>query len=269
MQKTSLRKWLRENRRQIERDLAGSSWHRYISAATYAQYRVAIPLMRRYVRGETIDLGCGESPFQPFLTESVTAYHTLDLFSPPGKVTHVGDIQDMSMIPDGRYDSAICLQVLEHVPDPHKAMREAYRILKPGGVMVVSVPHLSRLHDEPLDYYRFTMYGVRQLYERAGFGVVEIQRKAGLFSFLGHQVSSVILSAMWPLPGLRWVAWFLNAAFLLYPCYGLDRLLCRSDVLALGYVAVGQKPAVAGQGATVVSSEVTVAGKKPESAICA
>ena len=254
-----LRDWLRENRRRMERDLAGSSWHRYISAATYAQYRAAVPFLRRYVWGETIDLGCGESPFRVLLPEAVTTYHTLDLFSPAGEVTYVGDIQDMSMIPDGRYDSALCFQVLEHVPDPHKAMCEAYRILKPGGVMVVSVPHLSRLHDEPHDYHRFTVYGVRRLFERAGFTVVAIRRKAGLFSFLGHQASSVLLSAVWPVPGLRQIAWFLNAAFLLYPCYGLDRLFCRSDVLALGYVAVGQKPGAAAREAAAADQGANVA----------
>ena len=43
--------------------------------------------------------------------------------------------------PDAHFDAAVCLDVLEHVPDPAAAVAELARVLRPGGVAVVSVPH--------------------------------------------------------------------------------------------------------------------------------
>jgi len=182
-------------------------------------------------------------PFKELLAEKVTTYHTLDLWPRSEKVTYVGDIQDMSMISTGSYDAAMCLEVLEHVPDPFQAAGEIFRILKPGGTVVVSVPHLSRLHDEPHDYSRFTIHGLRHLLQSTGLEVLEIQKKGGLLSFLGHQVSTILLSAVWPVPGLRQVMWFLNKWLVTRPCHRIDDLFDHSGILALGYVGVARKPA--------------------------
>jgi SAM-dependent methyltransferase len=181
-------------------------------------------------------------PFKAMIRDEVTAYHTLDLWPRSEDTTYVGDIQDMHMIEDERYDAALCFEVLEHISNPGRAVREIYRILRPGGVAIISVPHLSRLHDEPHDYYRFTKYGLRHLFEAAGFVVTDIKEKGGLFSFLGHQASTLLLAALWPIPGLRQLAWFFNKWLLTWPCYGLDRVSQRSGIFALGYVSIIHKP---------------------------
>ncbi len=232
---------LRISRARIEESLARSPERRFLSAAFLAQYLTLAPVMQRYMRGRVIDLGCGTMPFKDLLGDEVTSYDTLDIAPRSELTTYVGDIQDMEMVRDGSYDSALCLEVLEHVPSPQRAVREVHRILNGGGHAIFSVPHLSRLHDEPDDYYRFTKYGLRHLLETAGFEVLELVEKGGLAAFLGHQVSTLLLSAAWPFPGLRQLAWLLNKWLITWPCYGLDRLTSRSGVFALGYVGLAQK----------------------------
>jgi SAM-dependent methyltransferase len=69
-------------------------------------------------------------------------------------------------------DIVFCEQVLEHTPDPQRAVDNIYALLRPGGFAVISVPFLVRVHNEPSDYWRFTPAGLRVLVERAGFEVV-------------------------------------------------------------------------------------------------
>ncbi len=237
-----MKDWLQTTRKRIEKDLSNSSEQRYFSSSLYSQYHTVVPLIQRYVQGKTIDLGCGLMPFKNYLTNRVTTYHTLDLWPQSNKVTYVEDIQDMSTVPTASYDSAICFEVLEHIPDPFQGVREIYRILKPGGTVVISVPHLSRLHDQPYDFFRFTVYGLRYILEAADFEVLEIRDKGGLLSFLGHQISTLLLCATWPVPGLRQITWLLNKWLITRLLYVLDKMTGVPELFALGYVGVARKP---------------------------
>jgi SAM-dependent methyltransferase len=248
--------WLKKNRQRIEEELPRFPRRAYISPALYAQYREILPLLQRYVRGKTIDLGCGCMPFKELLSGIVGQYDTLEAVPRSEPVTFVGDIQDMSMISDASYDSAICLEVLEHVPEPGRALCEVRRILNPGGTVVLSVPHLSRLHDQPHDYYRYTNYGLNYLLKKAGFEVLEIRQKGGLFSFVGHQVSLFVLGITWGIPILKELAWFVNKWLVTYLCYGVDRWLERRGLFALGYVAVAKRSSDSEKGSASKGSSI-------------
>lgn len=84
----------------------------------------------------------------------VRRYDILDV-APGPEVTIVGDIQ-RTAIPDNTYDVIICTQVLEHVANPFLAAAELYRILKPGGRLLLTVPSAYPYHSAPGDYWRFT-----------------------------------------------------------------------------------------------------------------
>lgn len=59
--------------------------------------------------------------------------------------------------------TVICLETLEHVEYPQKALKEIYRILKPGGIAVISSAMNFRIHAYPSDYWRFTPFGFKSL----------------------------------------------------------------------------------------------------------
>jgi len=230
--------WFRASRHLLEEDLINSPKRQFFSPAYYSQYKVTIPRIREFVTGRLIDLGCGDTPYRDSVNDKISEYHTLDLFPRRADVTYTADIQDMSIIETASYDSAICLEVLEHVPDPFKAISEIHRILKPGGFLIISVPHLSRLHEEPYDYYRFTRHGLKYILERAGFSVLHLEHRGGLFSFIGHQISTLTLSAVWRVPILRRIFWLINSYLVTRLCYAIDQILNPSGLFALGYTAV-------------------------------
>ena len=91
----------------------------------------------------------------------------------------VGDIHEMPLA-DNSIDAILCIAVLEHVEEPQKAMKEIYRVLKPGGCCFIHVPFLYYYH--PMlgyyqDFYRFTYDGVKYL--TRDFKEVEIRNVRG------------------------------------------------------------------------------------------
>jgi SAM-dependent methyltransferase len=60
------------------------------------------------------------------------------------------------------------------VPQPAAVLAEAWRVLRPGGVLLLSAPFFWPLHEEPHDYYRYTRHGLQHLLEQAGFEAIHI-----------------------------------------------------------------------------------------------
>ncbi len=94
----------------------------------------------------------------------------------------VGDIHDLPL-EDNSVDAILLMNLLEHVEDPHKAVKEAYRVLKPGGYCYIDAPFLFYYH--PMkgyykDYFRFTRDGIEYL--TRDFSKVEIQNVRGALS---------------------------------------------------------------------------------------
>jgi hypothetical protein len=61
-------------------------------------------------------------------------------------------------------------------------LNEAFRILKPGGNIILQVPWQWWIHEAPYDFFRYTPYGLRYLFEKAGFTDIVIEPQAGYFT---------------------------------------------------------------------------------------
>ena len=90
---------------------------------------------------------------------------------------HFPDFDICEMTTGKTYDIVITDFVLEHVKRPHRAVRNIYDMLKPGGIFYISVPCMVRVHGE-VDYYRWTMDGLRIMLEDNGFPPDAIEIKS-------------------------------------------------------------------------------------------
>jgi SAM-dependent methyltransferase len=143
-------------------------------------------------------------------------------------------------VPDGRYDAVVSHQVLEHVPRPWEALGEFHRVLRPGGVLVISVPHLSRRHELPHDYFRFTQEGMAALLRDAQFEDIVVQPVGGLLSFLHHQVSCVFPGLLAPLPVVGGALAALNLPFAWLAVW-FDRLTDRAALAPVAIMATARR----------------------------
>jgi len=230
----------------IANDLVGSWRYWYTSPSKYLLHRGLRQTISAYAHGQVIDLGAGAMVYRPFLERAADSYHSLDYGQTEEKynkgdrqLDFTGDIQDPPLA-DQSYDTAFCTQVLEHVPDPGKAIAAMARILRPGGQAIISVPHLAYLHNEPYDYFRFTRHGLTHLCQTAGLTVIEIRELGGLFSFIGYIRSTILLSLAYRLPLVWDIVFFINLGWSLLDA-ALDRLTGNARLFCLNYVLVARK----------------------------
>ena len=67
---------------------------------------------------------------------------------------------------DGKFDCVVSAETLEHDDAPWETAKEIYRVLKPRGTLIVTVPGIGfKRHDFPSDYWRFTTAGVKALFK--------------------------------------------------------------------------------------------------------
>jgi len=147
--------------------------------------RQAMQAVAHKAEGKLLDVGCGEKPYIKLLEGQVACYIGVERDRARYGRADVGG--DVLALPfgDGLFDTVLCNQVLEHVPEPQYAMDEMARMLKSGGRLILTAPHIWGLHEVPHDYFRYTPYGLRHLAESSGLIVEEVVALAGFWVTAG------------------------------------------------------------------------------------
>jgi SAM-dependent methyltransferase len=141
--------------------------------------------------GVLYDLGCGEKPYQEFFEQFVDKYIGVDWSGTLHdlKADIVADLNKPLPIDSESADTVVSFSVMEHLCEPQTMLNEAYRILKPGGNIILTVPFQWWVHEEPYDYFRYTCHGLEYMLKKAGFTEIKIEPTAGFFSMLCLKVN--------------------------------------------------------------------------------
>lgn len=135
-----------------------------------------------YLYGNVLDLGCGKGKYKNIILRKAAKYTGADLYT----TENVDVITDAKKTPfeDNTFDNMVCLQVLEHIDEPHKVINECFRILKKGGHIILTTPWIYPFHGEPDDYYRFSRKALEFLFRNAGFEIIKLESRGGKFRIL-------------------------------------------------------------------------------------
>jgi len=161
--------------------------HPNCKAYNWLFYKIGDKFLNKYsplMRGKLFDLGCGEGAYKSFFLEHAKEYVGVDWAGTVHKaqLDIAADLNKALPIENGAADCVVALSVLEHLYEPQVMLNEAYRILKPGGAMIIQVPWQWWIHEQPHDYFRFTPFGLKYMLEKAGFTSIEIEPQTGFCS---------------------------------------------------------------------------------------
>ncbi|URA10847.1 class I SAM-dependent methyltransferase [Thermospira aquatica] len=225
-----------------------SQYHSNRQPYNWLVYNIGDKFLEKYsklYKGILVDLGCGEAPYKAYFLQYADKYIGVDW----SKTLHnsaadiESDLNKKINLPDEYADTIISLSVMEHLCEPQVFLNESYRILKKGEYMVLQVPWQWWIHEAPYDYFRYTPYGLRYLFEKAGFKILSIEPTGVFFTTLFLKFNYFTLR----FTRIRFIGVFLK--LLLIPIWTLlqvvaplmDKLDRQPILEAPGYFVVARK----------------------------
>lgn len=153
--------------------------------------------------GKALDVGCGAQPFRSRIERGGMRYISLDTQAQEGVQTDFLCMIDAplprELVDAGPFDLILCTEVLEHVADWESAWKNLRALLAPGGKLLITIPFVYPLHEEPYDFYRPTCYAIRHWAQRTGLDIVEQKNLGDAWDVLGTAIA-----ASGPKPASKW-----------------------------------------------------------------
>jgi len=141
--------------------------------------------IKKYASNEKIlDIGSGGGYGESFFPNRVS----LDI----DKNKNPDIVGDAHNIPfgDDSFNTILCTEVLEHLKDPKKAIKEMKRVLKPGGRLILTTRFIFPIHTYEYDYYRFTEFDLRNLFK--DWKIEQFQNESGSLEVISILLQRII-----------------------------------------------------------------------------
>ncbi len=139
-----------------------------------------------------LDIGAGSCRYRHLFNHCQYKAHDFakleacDVGNGYGELDYISDIPHIP-VENGSFDAILCTQVLEHVPEPVLAVKEFARILKPGGILLLTAPQRSGLHQAPYHFYGgYTAFWHKKFLPESGFEILSIEPNGGFFKHYGE-----------------------------------------------------------------------------------
>lgn len=135
-----------------------------------------------------LDMGCGGQPFRSWLEQRGYQYVSADTQNPLGIVDHIAHVDKelpLGLTNDLPFDFILCTEVMEHVALWDKAFSNFAALLKPGGLILITCPHVYILHEQPYDFWRPTIHAIRFYAQRHGLRERSIERLGSVWDVIG------------------------------------------------------------------------------------
>jgi SAM-dependent methyltransferase len=228
-----------------------SDWHVKTKDPHYIHYYFLIrdikDAINNYAKGALLDLGCGNKPYESLYIPKTVSQTGCDVIqSDKNRVDVICPVTDLKF-QDEQFDTILCTQVLEHVFEHDKMMSEMYRVLKPGGQVILTVPFVWELHEEPYDFFRYTKHALKELFEHSGFEIDYIKPNGGKWAAIYQ-----LRNNMMYLSFRRRKTWWNKLKKILFMELRLTQLRNHfaiwmdknfyDDVFTLNYIIVAHKP---------------------------
>jgi SAM-dependent methyltransferase len=219
---------------------------RQLSPASRVSATLALQAAERaiaaHARGHLADWGCGKVPLYGLYSDNVDRVTCIDWPQSRHESSHIdieADLNQPTDIPASSFDTILTSSVLEHIWDHGTFWDEMVRTLRPGGKVIVIVPFVYGLHEEPHDYFRWSRHALARACEERGLKVSELDPYGGGLDVLADLFVRSLGAVSMPLAG--WTGSLFAKLF----GGGLSRRLSSQGYakLPLGYLLVAEKPA--------------------------
>jgi SAM-dependent methyltransferase len=198
-----------------------------------------------------LDVGAGHGDFAQIyvgrksLSLDVVPYPEVDLAC---------DLAECVPFRESTFDMLILMNVLEHVYNFHGLLDSLFYLIKPGGLLIIAVPFMIKIHQAPFDFQRYTHYSLEQMARQHGFEIALLEGYYDPIFFLGEGTRNF---RFWVLPKSSRPARWLGHGILiliegliasLRPIVGKGYLKSPEEAknpAAIGYHLVLKKPSAA------------------------
>jgi ubiquinone/menaquinone biosynthesis C-methylase UbiE len=200
-------------------------------------------------KGNVLDVGCGQSPYKFLLDPSQTTYFGIDIVD-----ANKFDYANSEITPfngqdipfeDSKFEGLICTEVLEHVFTFQKLIDEMFRVMKKGGIGIITIPWSARYHYIPYDFFRYTPSSLKAMFGQFSEATI-INR--------GTEIANIVnkVIVLWfrnLIPSKSWKLLFVPLWFGLLPLLGIFVAIAHISLLLnagstddpLGYTVVIKK----------------------------
>jgi len=135
-----------------------------------------------------MDLGSGRGDFSELLDEYPLV--ALDVYPYP-EVNIVCDLTTTNPFREASFDVVILMNVVEHILNTGTLLSTLSQILKPGGILIIAIPFMVKIHQEPIDYIRYTHFALQSLADSHHLEIVSLHGYYNPIFFLEEGIGNI------------------------------------------------------------------------------